>query len=138
MALAGPAANLLLVVSAIWMIRIGIEWNWFTAPHSINSSRLVHLVDPNLPEQIGTVLSVVLSLNLLLFTFNLLPLPPLDGSNLPLLLLPASAAARYADALRTPWLRLIGVFLASRLFSPLFQPLLLFVANLLYPHANYH
>lgn len=138
MALAGPAANLLLVVSALWMIRIGIEWNWFTAPHSINSSRLVHVVDAGLPAQVGTVLSVMLSLNLLLFTFNLLPLPPLDGSNLPLLLLPPSAAARYTDALRTPWLRLIGVFAASRLFSPLFQPLLLFVANLLYPHANYH
>ncbi len=138
MALAGPAANLLLILSAIWLIRIGIEWNWFTAPQSINSSRLVHVVDPNLPKQLGTVLSVMLSLNLLLFTFNLLPLPPLDGSNFPLLLLPASAAARYADALRTPWLRLIGVLVASRFFSPLFQPLLLFVANLLYPHANYH
>lgn len=138
MALAGPAANLLIVIASAWAIRIGLEWGWFGPPYSINSSRLVTVLQPGWPTQIGTVLSVTLSLNLLLFTFNLLPLPPLDGSNAPLLLLPPAAAARYADALRTPWLRLLGMFAAWRLFSPLFQPLLLFAANLLHPTAHYH
>lgn len=41
---------------------------------------------------LGTVLSVFFSLNLLLAVFNLLPLPPLDGSGaLPLFMSPEAA-----------------------------------------------
>lgn len=137
MALAGPAANLLLVVSAAWFIRIGIEWNWFAAPHSINSSRLVVAAQAGWPEFAATAVSVVLSLNLLLFVFNLLPLPPLDGSSAPLLLLPAKAAEQYAEFLRAPMLRVIGVLVASRLLGPVFPSILRFVANLIHPHAHY-
>ena len=138
MALAGPAANLLLVICAAWTIRIGIEWDWFNAPHSINSSRLVVAVQSGWPEIAATGLSVMLSLNLLLFVFNLIPLPPLDGSNAPLLLLPPAAAARYAEFLQAPWLRLVGVLFASRLLGPFFPQILRFVANFLHPHGNYH
>ena len=137
MALAGPAANLLLVIAAAWLIRIGVEWHWFGAPYSINASRLVVATASGWPDLAATVLSIVLSLNLLLFVFNLLPLPPLDGSNAPLLLLSPAAAARYADFLQAPWLRLLGVIVAARLFSPLFPPILRFVANLLHPHSHY-
>jgi len=137
MALAGPAANLLLVIAAIWLIRIGIEWDWLGAPAYLNASQMVTVTHDGWPAQIGWVLSVMLSLNLLLLTFNLLPLPPLDGSNAPLLLLPAAAAARYAEALRAPWLRLAGLLVAARLLNPLFRPLLLLVARLLYPHSHY-
>ena len=139
MALAGPAANLLLVVAAAWLIRIGVEWHWLGAPQSINASRLAVATVPGLwPELAALGLSVLLSLNLLLLFFNLLPLPPLDGSNLPLLLLPPAAATRYADALRSPAIRVIGVLVASRLFSPMFPPLLRLAANLLHPQHNYH
>lgn len=138
MALAGPAANLLLVISASWLIRIGIEWHWFDAPQSINSSRLVVAMQSGWPEIAATGLSVVLSLNLLLFVFNLIPLPPLDGSNAPLLLLPPAAAARYAEMLQAPWLRLVGVLIASRVLGPLFPEILRLVANLLHPHSHYH
>ena len=137
MALAGPAANLLLVIGAAWLIRIGLEWQWFQAPQIINSSRLVVATQAGWPEIAATGLSVVLSLNLLLFVFNLFPLPPLDGSNAPLLLLPPAAAARYADFLQAPWLRLLGIMLASRFLSPLFPIVLRFVANLLHPHSHF-
>lgn len=138
MALAGPAANLFLVVSAAWLIRIGGEWGWFAAPHSINSSRLAVAIQSGWPEFAATALSVVLSLNLLLFVFNLIPLPPLDGSNAPLLLLPPAAAARYAEFLRTPWLGLVGVLVASRVLGPFFPTVLRFVANLIYPHSHFY
>lgn len=137
MALAGPAANLLLVIAAAWLIRIGIEWRWFEAPYSINSSRLVVAIGGGWTELAAPLLSVVLSLNLLLFVLNLLPLPPLDGSNAPLLLLPTGAAVRYMDALRTPWLQLAGIFLASRILSPVFPVVLRSVANLLHPQGHY-
>ena len=138
MALAGPAANLFLVISAAWLIRIGVEWGGFAAPHSINSSRLTVAVQSGWLEFAATALSVILSLNLLLFVFNLIPLPPLDGSNAPLLLLPAGAAARYAEFLRTPWLGLIGVLVASRFLGPFFPTVLRLVANLIYPHNHYY
>lgn len=137
MALAGPAANLLLVVAAAWLIRIGLEWQWFSAPHSINSSRLVVAMQSGWPEIAATGLSVMLSLNLLLFVFNLIPLPPLDGSNAPLLLLPPTTAASYAEFLQAPWLRVIGVVFASRLLSPFFPQILRFVANFIHPHGHY-
>ncbi len=138
MALAGPGANLLLAIGAAWLIRLGFEWQWFDAPAHLTSSHLAEAFDPGLPELAASVLSVTLALNLLLLLFNLLPLPQLDGSNIPLLFLPTDTAARYADFLRHPGFGLIGVFLASRLFSPLFPSVLRFVANLLYPHAHYH
>jgi Zn-dependent protease len=81
---------------------------------------------------------VMLSLNLLLFVFNLLPLPPLDGSNAPLLLLPQGAAERYTDFLRTPALRIIGVLVASRVLGPVFPSILRFVANLVHTHSHYY
>ncbi len=137
MALAGPAANLLLVIGAAWIIRIGLEWHWFDAPHSINSSRLVVAAQSGWPELAASVISVVLSLNLLLFVFNLIPLPPLDGSNVPLLLLPPAAAARYAEFLRAPWLRLVGIIIASRFLGPFFPDILRFVANFIHPHSHY-
>jgi Zn-dependent protease len=138
MALAGPAANLLLVISSAWLIRIGIEWGWFAAPQSINSSRLVVAIQSGWPEIAATGLSVVLSLNLLLFVFNLIPLPPLDGSNAPLLLLPREAAAHYAEFLRAPWLRLVGILVASRFLGPFFPTVLRFAANLIHPHSHYY
>jgi len=137
MALAGPAANLLLVISAACLIRVGLEWQWFGAPHSINSSRLVVAMLSGWPELAATGLSVVLSLNLLLFVFNLIPLPPLDGSNAPLLLLPRQAAERYAEMLRAPWLRFISILVASRFLGPFFPDLLRLVANLVHPHRHY-
>ncbi len=138
MALAGPAANLFLVICAAWLIRIGVEWGWFAAPHRINSSQLAVAIQSGWPEFAAAALSVVLSLNLLLFVFNLIPLPPLDGSNAPLLLLPPGAAARYAEFLRTPWLGLVGVLIASRALGPFFPTVLRFVANLIYPHSHYY
>jgi len=137
MALAGPAANFLLVIGAAWLIRIGIEWQWFEAPLSIASSRLAVATHPGFPAIAATALSVMLSLNLLLFVFNLVPLPPLDGSNVPLLLLPLETAHRYAEFLRAPWLRLVGIVLASRILGPLFPPVLRLVANLVHPHSHF-
>lgn len=137
MALAGPMANLVLVLSAALLMRVGVEWQVFTAPFSIGSMRLVSAVDAGVWETAATLLSITLSLNLLLCVFNLLPLPPLDGSSLPLLLLPAGLAEKYHTVLRQPMLQLVGLFVASRLLGPLFQPLLLTVARLLHPGLSY-
>jgi len=138
MALAGPAANLVPVIAAAWLIRVGIEWHVFAAPWHLGAARMVESVDSGPWETVAQVLSVTLSLNLLLFAFNLLPLPPLDGCSVPLLLLPSALAEKYSHALQAPVLRYAGLLVASRLLAPLFPTLLLVAGRLLHPSAHYH
>ena len=138
MALAGPATNLLLAVLAGLLLRFGYEWQIFLAPHTLAASRLALGATPGPFGVAAQLLSILVSLNLLLCAFNLLPLPPLDGSNAPLLLLPAPLADKYASALRSPALRYLGILLASRLISPIMPHLLLGAAGVLYPSIHYH
>lgn len=137
MALAGPTANFALVLGAALLIRVGIEWEVFTAPVFVGSTHLVDAVSTGPWDTAASLLSITLALNLLLCVFNLLPFPPLDGSSVPLLLLPAGLAEKYHAALRQPMLQLVGLLIASRLLSPLFPPLLLAVAKLLHPAVHY-
>ena len=77
-------------------------------------------------------------LNLILATFNLLPLPPLDGSAAVPLLLHDDTARRYQEWLwGNPALIWVGMIVAWRLFDAIFRPLFLAAVNLLYPGANY-
>jgi Zn-dependent protease len=137
MALAGPSANLLLALAAALLIRVGLEWQVFTSPTSLGSMRMVEAVTNGPWEVAAMILSVMLSLNLLLCAFNLLPLPPLDGSSVPLLLLPAGAAEKYRAVMQSPLLRYAGLILASRLLGPVFPRLLIGAARVLYPHLSY-
>jgi Zn-dependent protease len=137
MALAGPATNLLLVLAAALLIRLGVEWNIFTAPFTLNPSRLTDAVNPGVFDVVAKILSVTLSLNLLLCVFNLLPVPPLDGSNAMLLFLPQNAVGRYYDALRSPLLRMVGLIIAIRFIGGLLPNLVRVVGNLFYPHIGY-
>ncbi|HEX2855391.1 MAG TPA: site-2 protease family protein [Opitutaceae bacterium] len=137
MALAGPAANLLLVLGAALLIRVGVEWNVLTAPASLGSMHLADAVNAGPWDIVAMILSVTLSLNLLLCVFNLLPFPPLDGSSVPLLLLPPEMAEKYNTALRNPMLQIVGLIVASRLLGPLFPKLLLTAGQILFPSIRY-
>jgi Zn-dependent protease len=132
MALAGPATNLALAFSAGLLIRLGYEWNVFTAPFSLTMSRLAAGHDGWATGLAAQLLSIFLSLNMLLCLFNMIPLPPLDGSNAPLLLLPPAAAKKYSDALSHPVLRYAGILVASQLIPPILPKLLPMVAGALY------
>ncbi len=137
MALAGPATNLLLAVGAALLIRAGYEWHFFRAPFSISSAHLAVAAADGPAEFLAPLLSIVCSLNILLCLFNLVPLPPLDGSSAPLLLLPPAAAEKYSSALENPLLRYAGILLASKLVSPILPKLLLGAASILYPSMHY-
>ena len=133
MALAGPTTNLLLALTAGLLIRVGYEWHFFGAPYAISASHLTRALHDGPAEVLAPLLSIMLSLNLLLFLFNLVPLPPLDGSSAPLLLLPAAAAEKYREVMSSPALSYVGILLASRLVSPLLPKMLLGAAGVLYP-----
>jgi Zn-dependent protease len=136
MALAGPAANLCLVVLAALALRIGMEWHAWEEPFHPNSQHLAEPLSAGLIPWVAKLVSIVFSLNLLLAVFNLLPLPSLDGSSLPLLFLPTAAAQAYLTALWNPTVRFLGLLLAWKGFSHIFEPVRLLAVHALYAGAS--
>jgi Zn-dependent protease len=137
MALAGPAANLVLLLAAAAMIHAGMAFGWFDAPDSISFVRVAHARGEGIIYLAAVLLSLMFSLNLLLFAFNLVPLPPLDGSSAPLVFLSESAAEKYWAFLRTPGVAIFGMVVAWNAIGPMFQQLHKFAVNLLYPGVHY-
>ena len=138
MAAAGPAANLLLVIVSGLLIRIGIWRGVFYAPDTANFTTVTAAVEGSWATGVVTPLSILFSLNLLLFAFNLLPLPPLDGSAILPALMGDEAARRYQQLLHQPMFSLLGLLAAWRLFPYVSDPLQTLALNLLYPGAGYH
>ena len=138
MALAGPGANILLVLIAGIAIRVGIMAGVFHAPESVNFDRIVAGVESGLWPAVAFFLSVTFALNLVLAALNLLPIPPLDGSSAVPLFMSASATRRYQEfMMRNAGLGLIGIFVAWQVFDKVFQPVFLLAVNLLYPGLRY-
>ncbi len=135
MALAGPGANLFLVVASGLAIRLGIAAGAFSALPGATIDSIVQTPagGVTLPT---TFVSVLFALNLILLTFNLLPLPPLDGSGALPLVMSDRLAVRYRHALRHPAIALAGILIAWRFFGYLFQPVLTAAVILLFPGAG--
>jgi Zn-dependent protease len=75
---------------------------------------------------------MVFVLNLILAVFNLLPVPPLDGSGAVLLFLRQDQVVAYQNLLRHPLMSVIGLLVAWYLFNPLLWPVLMAALRLLY------
>jgi len=138
MALAGPAANLLLVLLAFGALRLGASAGVFSSPARAGFDHLAAATAGSVWPAVAFILSVVLSLNLLLLVLNLLPFPPLDGSGaIPLVLTPR-ATVTYQDFIwKHRVLGIVGILLAWQLFSYVYDPVFLFTINLLYPGSGY-
>ncbi len=141
MSAAGPAANFLLMAGAFVAIRIGLGAGRFVAPGEVNFSHVVG-VPPGTPDgsllyAAAFTLSVALNLNLLLFLFNLIPLPPLDGSGVLQGLFPATAGRLYGSLAGNPMLSLFGLLVAWRIFGYTFGPAFKVLLVLLYPDVSY-
>ena len=116
--LAGPFSNLVLAMLACIPLRL---------------ARLFGLAGAltGLPLN---VLSIFVGINLSLMIFNLIPIPPLDGSRVLTWLLPRSIANQIAQFERYGSLILLGlIFLLSRagVLSLIFDPVFNFMLNLL-------
>jgi len=133
MAVAGPAANLLLVILAGICIRAGLASGWFEVPNHFKFADIARPVAEGGVAHFATMLlGVVFSLNLLLMTFNLIPLPPFDGASVPLLFLRGPAASSWQKLMWNPAAQLMGFIVAFRGFGIFFQPIHTFAMNLLY------
>lgn len=137
MAMAGPASNLLLLLIAAILIRVGMVLGYFYAPDSLTFTEVAVATKEGLPHLFAMLLSVAFSLNLLLFLFNLLPIPPLDGSSIPLFFLSDENAVKYSEFMRSPALAMMGLFLSWKVFAVVYPPVHLLAINLLYPELRY-
>ena len=134
MALAGPAANFTLMILAGIAIRLGVAGGYFRPPLFINGySGLVASAQSVDPTFLTSALSILFILNLVLGTFNLIPVPPLDGHAGIMVLMPESVAKRYLELVRqSSGYAMIGIVIAWRLFDQIFQPVFLFAIHVLY------
>lgn len=139
MALAGPVSNLLLMLGAGLLMKAGLAAGVFQAPDSLGFAHLVDAPATGLWPGAGLLLSVFFSMNLLLATLNIIPLPPLDGSGALPLLLPAAWTSRYREILSSnrAMFSMVGMLAAWRLIDVLFDPVFLAAINLLHWGAHY-
>jgi Zn-dependent protease len=120
MALAGPATNFSLMLLAALALRIGnflelFHWDTYSGPHGFAALSLY----------------VLFSLNLLLGVFNLLPVPPLDGSSVIMLFMSEDRARSYLEWVRGGTFAMPGILVGLLIFRYIFPPIQNFVASLL-------
>ncbi|MBM3462464.1 MAG: site-2 protease family protein [Armatimonadetes bacterium] len=128
MALAGPLANLLIAVLAAVALRVGMHQGWFVS--DIQSfDHLVRAVNGT-PQALAQMLSIAFCLNVFLFAFNLMPLPPLDGSGVIGMFMSESAARQWQNTMRQPALLMGGILIAWLLFGKVALAVLLFALEL--------
>jgi Zn-dependent protease len=140
MALAGPGANLLLVLIAAVLINIGVLAGIFYPPDSIKFADVVGTTAAAASwwSSVSYMLGAVFAMNVLLFVFNLLPLPPLDGSAALVLGMPDHMVRKYQNFIwSNAHLSLIGIFVAWQLFPGIFKPIFTWAISVLYPGASY-
>lgn len=138
MSAAGPAANLLLVLVAALLMRLGMLAGVFYPLDNIDYSHVIGATRSGMFAAPAEMLNVFLSLNLLLFLFNLIPLPPLDGSGVIPWFLSREQAQKYLELISNSSFSLIGLFIAWKIFDIIYEPLhLIFINVLFYPAAHY-
>jgi Zn-dependent protease len=124
MALAGPSANFSLAALAAIAMNIGLLAGWFRLPSGIRFAQLVEASSSGAGEAVATVLSILFSLNVLLGSFNLLPVPPLDGWSAIGIALPEDAIRKMEDARqRFGMFSIIGLLIAWQVFDYVYDPI---------------
>ncbi|MCU0915595.1 MAG: site-2 protease family protein [Planctomycetes bacterium] len=137
MSLAGPAANLILVLVAGVLIHAGMLLGVFAQPEQVTWTQTTVAQSPGFATGAAVAVSILFSLNLILLVFNLLPVPPLDGSDVLSLFLNESTARRYQDLIAQPAAQMVGLIVAWRLLAVVLYPVFTTALNLLYPGAHY-
>ena len=132
--LAGPAANLVLLLIAIIGIRVGLSTGAFEAPSSLTNewSQLTVTAGSAAGCAFAMFLSLLFVENLVLLLFNLIPVPPLDGSGAMPLFIPRNKQRTYSDFISQPGFQMIGIIAAWTLFPGIFSAVFRPVVNLMY------
>lgn len=108
-AFAGPASNLILAVIAMLLLKLVV----MLMPESITLIK---------------VLFYTIFINAFLAIFNLMPVPPLDGSKILVRFLPDALAVKYMQ-LERYGLLVVAVLIISGVFSKIIGPIATFIFN---------
>jgi Zn-dependent protease len=136
MSLAGPATNLLLAALALVAIKVLLGADVFerAGPEQLDIQQLVVAKgDPagtSTLSALAMALSIMVSLNVLLGLFNLIPVPPLDGAGVAEGFGPRSVVRVYEKFREYPMLGLLGLVVAWRYFHYVGVPALNVVLDL--------
>jgi Zn-dependent protease len=137
MAAAGPAGNFMIALAAFAGLRTGLLTGLFIAPESAAFHAVVADAATGEPNVLGTVLSVLLVLNVFIGLFNLLPLPPLDGFSVVSIFLPEEHAAKWRALQSNPMMSMAGLLIAWRVFPEITDPLFSLLLVLVHPGQSY-
>jgi Zn-dependent protease len=136
MAAAGPAGNFLIAIGAFLLLRIGLGMGAFVAPGRVTFETIVAGAGGE-PSFVTMLLSVLLIQNVLLGLFNLLPLPPLDGSAVFAAMLPEPLANGMRQFGTNPMASTMGLIVAWQVFPAITGPIFSMLLRLVHPDASY-
>ena len=137
MAAAGPAGNLLIALTAFGVLRLGLFAGWFISPEHVSFDSIAEMAGVGGPSFITTLLSVFLVMNVFLFVFNLLPLPPLDGAAVLNGVLPERHAHAFMEFQSNPMMSMLGLVIAWQVFPRVTGPLFWMLLRLVHPFDSY-
>ena len=132
MSLAGPAANLTLVLIAGLLVHLGIAAGVFYPPASIGFTQVVEANSDGLAQGMAVLVSILFTLNLVLLVFNLIPVPPLDGTAIGEFVFKGEMLYKYRQLMSHPNLRIFGIFIAWMVMGRVFGPIHTLALNALY------
>jgi len=136
MSLAGPMANLILALLALGLIRALLAAHVFQYSSLVGSGHYVEVAGGGGARSplsaLAFALGVMLKLNVVLFLFNLLPLPPLDGAGVLAGLFPETIAPLYDRMRQVPAFEFLGLLLAWQVFPYVAAPAFQLMRVLLY------
>jgi Zn-dependent protease len=129
--LAGPFSNLILVVVALASLVVMAKVMPNGAPAvQLSFASALGMADPSQAQPVALLLSLAILINFSLFFFNLLPIPPLDGSRVVRNMLPYRAVQVY-DRIGGWISYLLMIFVGSYLLNLVLWPALIFIFKLL-------
>jgi Zn-dependent protease len=132
MSLAGPAANLTLVIIAGLLIHLGISAGVFVPPEKIGFTSVVEASADGTAKGLAVLVSILFTLNLVLLVFNLIPVPPLDGTAIGEFIFKGEMLYKYRQLMSHPNLRIFGIFIAWMVMGRVFGPIHTLALNALY------
>ncbi|PYN80959.1 MAG: hypothetical protein DMD96_12900 [Candidatus Rokuibacteriota bacterium] len=138
MAAAGPAGNLVIALLAFATIKAALAAGIFVSPEHASFNHLVEAArGGDVVAGLGDLLTVLLVLNTLLFVFNMLPFPPLDGASAIGGILPERTAVALRGFTSSPMFSLLGILVAWQIFPYFVRPLFRALLTLVHPGDTY-